>query len=76
MDRGLDLDSPIDVPEQWIQFMDDNVKAGKFKRYATLSISKVVVHLSSTTTKNRYYWNILLWNQLLVWLDSHVRDPN
>jgi len=76
MDNGLDLDSPIDVPEQWIQFKDDNVKAGKFKRYATLSISNVVIHLSSTTTEDRYNWDIPSWNQLLVWLDSHVRDPN
>jgi hypothetical protein len=34
MERAFDLDvveSPIDVPEQWIQFVDENVVAGKIK---------------------------------------------
>jgi hypothetical protein len=36
MDRVLDLDvldSPTDVPQQWIQFPDENVVAGRLQIY-------------------------------------------
>ena len=36
-------DKPVDVPEKWVQFVDDNVLASK--RLSTVAISEVAIFI-------------------------------
>ena len=67
-------DKEIDVPEKWIQFVDDNVVASTFNPVNfTLEEFYLTAHVYRTPTRHSSSRNLPSWSQLLD-ADSRNRD--